>query len=243
MQWREEGVLLAVRRHGESAAIIEVFTEAHGRHAGVVRGGGGRRMAPLLQPGAQLDLTWRARLEEHLGHFAVEPVRARAGVMGDRAALAGLGAVTALTAFALAERQAYPALYRDTVALLDRLEAGAPDWPAHYVGWELSLLSVMGFGLELDRCAATGAEAGLEWVSPKTGRAVSAEGAAGWEDRLLPLPPFLRQDAGEAPITAEDLRAGLRLTGHFLATRLAPALGRPGLPPARDRLERAFARL
>jgi DNA repair protein RecO (recombination protein O) len=242
MEWRAPGILLATRRHGESAAIIDVFTEEHGRHAGLVRGGASRRLAPILQPGAQLDLTWRARLSEHLGSFTVEPLHGRTGLMADRLGLAGLSAVTALTVFALAERQAYPALYRQTEALLDRIE-GQPDWPAYYVGWEVALLSTLGFGLQLDSCAVTGAREGLVGVSPRSGRAV-AEGAAGeWADRLLPLPPFLRRDAGEAPITASDLRDGLRLTGHFLATWLAPALGKEALPPARERLVRAVARL
>ncbi|MHA3976392.1 DNA repair protein RecO [Halovulum sp. GXIMD14794] len=242
MDWRAEGVLLAVRRHGESSAIIEVFTEDHGRHAGLVRGGGGRRMGPVLQPGAQLDLAWRGRLAEHLGSFTVEPIRARAGVLTDRTALAGLGAVTALVSFALAERQAYPALYRRTISLLDMMEAGEA-WPAHYVGWELELLATLGFGLDLSGCALTGGAEDLAWVSPRTGRAVGRDAGAEWADRLLPLPPFLRLDAGEAPITAQDLRDGLRLTGHFLTHHLSPALNRPGVPPARERLERAFARL
>jgi len=242
MEWRAPGILLATRRHGESAAIIEVLTEDHGRHAGLVRGGASRRLAPILQPGAQLDLSWRARLSEHLGSFTVEPLHDRTGLMADRAGLAGLSAVTALSVFALAERQACPALYHQTESLLDRI-GGQPDWPAHYVGWEIALLATLGFGLELDSCAVTGVQEGLTHVSPRTGRAV-AEGAAGdWADRLLPLPPFLRRDAGEAPITAADLRDGLRLTGHFLSGWLVPALGKPALPPARDRLVRVIGRL
>ena len=242
MEWRAPGILLANRRHGESAAIIDVFTEEHGRHAGLVRGGASRRLAPILQPGAQLDLTWRARLSEHLGSFTVEPLHGRTGLLSDRLGLAGLSAVTALTVFALAERQAYPALYRETEALLDRIES-QPDWPAYYVGWEVALLATLGFGLQLDSCAVTGVQDGLVGVSPRSGRAV-AQGAAGeWADRLLPLPPFLRRDAGEAPITASDLQDGLRLTGHFLSTWLVPALGKKSLPPARERLVRAFGRL
>lgn len=242
MEWRDEGVLLAVKPHGESAAIIEVLTPARGRHAGLVRGGASRRMKPVLQPGTQLDITWRARLEEHLGAMVVEPVYARTALMSDRLALAGLGALTALTVFALPERQAYAGFYDETIALLDRMES-TPDWPAYYVGWEIELLSTMGFGLDLSRCAVSGSVENLRYVSPKTGRAVSAEAGADWADRLLPLPPFLRADSGDAPITADDLVAGLRLSGHFLAQRLAPAIGKDSLPAARDRLTRAFARL
>ena len=122
MEWRDQGILLSERRHGETAAIIEIFTEAHGRHAGVVRGGASRKIAPILQPGAQLDLTWRARLEDHIGTFTVEPVRSRAvAAMSSRLALAGLNAVTSLIGFALPEREPHPALYSQTERLLDLL--------------------------------------------------------------------------------------------------------------------------
>lgn len=239
MEWRAEGILLTMRRHGESAAIIDTFTEARGRHAGVVRGGGGRRMAPVLQPGAQLDLTWRARLEEHLGNFTVEPLRGRAAtVMGDRASLAGVAAVTALAAFVLPERQAYPALYRQTEAVLDLIGESAL-WPYAYLRWEAALLSEMGFGLDLSSCAVTGAEEGLVFVSPRTGRAVSAAGAGIWADRLLPLPPCLR---GAAPEGLREVLEALVTTGHFLANRLAPSLGDKPLPDARTRLIEALTR-
>ena len=240
MEWREEGILLAMRRHGESAAIVDVFTESHGRHSGVVRGGGGRRMAPVLQPGAQLDLTWRGRLAEHLGAFTVEPVRQRAAsAMGDRAALAGIAAVTALAAFVLPERQAYAAFYRQTVAVLDMIgQSGL--WPYAYLRWEAALLSEMGFGLDLERCAATGQMEGLVYVSPRTGRAVSAAGAGVWADKLLPLPPCL---LGHAPQGVGEVRQGLTTTGYFLHHRLAPALGEKPLPAARTRLLDALARL
>ena len=242
MEWREEGLLLSTRPHGENAAIIEVLTETRGRHAGIVRGGASRKIKPILQPGAQLDLTWRARLEEHLGSFTVEPVFGRTALMTDRLALAGLSSVTALAVFALAERQAYPALYRDTEAQLDRMNSGA-DWPAYYVAWEVHLLTTLGFGLDLSACAVTGGQEDLTYVSPKTGRSVSAKAGRDWADRLLPLPPFLRPEAGEQPITASHLSDGLRMTGYFLAHWLAPALHKQGPPPARDRLVRAVQKL
>ena len=135
MEWRDQGALLAVRRHGETAAIIEVFTAAHGRHAGVVRGGASRKVAPVLQPGAQLDLTWRARLDDHLGHFTVEPLQSRTAILSDRAALSALNAICALLSHALPERDSHPALYPATIALLDALEGA--DWQQAYLRWEL----------------------------------------------------------------------------------------------------------
>jgi len=237
MDWREEGTLLAVRTHGESAAIIEVFTETHGRHAGVVRVGAGRRMSPVLQPGAQLDLSWRARLEDHIGAFTVEPLRARApAVLGNRPALLALSSVCALLAFALPERQAHPRLYHETLAVLDALVAG-PGWGAAYLRWELSLLDEMGFGLDLGSCAVTGARDGLAYVSPRSGRAVSAAGAGDWAARLLPLPPCLR---GDGPADGADLCAALLVTGHFLERHLAPSVGERPLPAARARLADAL---
>ena len=236
MEWRDQGAVLAVRRHGESAAIIEVFTAAHGRHAGVVRGGGSRKMAPVLQPGAQLDLTWRARLEDHLGHFTVEPLQSRTAILSDRAALSALNAICALLSHALPERDAHPALYPATIALLDALEGA--DWQLAYLRWELLLLEDLGFGLDLTRCVVTGQSGDLAFVSPRTGRAVSRGGAGDWEDRLLPLPPCLM--GGD--MTPAGLVQGLELTGHFLKRELASAPGARPLPEARARLLDLLAR-
>jgi DNA repair protein RecO (recombination protein O) len=237
MDWRDQGALLAVRSHGESAAIIEVFTEAHGRHAGVVRGGATRRLAPLLQPGAQLDVTWRARLDEHIGTFTVEPLQSRTHLLSDRLALAGLNAVCALLRFALPEREAHPSLYTRSIALLDAL-GGEEGWPLAYLRWELRLLDELGYGLDLSSCALTGNRDDLAFVSPRTGRAVSAAAAGEWADRLLPLPHCL---LGQGPVTTGDLAAGLRVTGHFL-NRLAADQGDRPLPEARQRFVALLAR-
>ena len=238
MEWRDEGVLLSVRRHGESAAIIEVFTLDHGRHAGIVHGGASRKLAPILQPGAQLDLGWHARLDEHLGTYTAEPVRSRAGLMADRLTLAGLNSVCALLAFLLPEREAHAGLYAATMALLDRIGAG-DGWATDYLRWELGLLEEMGYGLDLARCAMTGSREDLAFVSPKSGRAV-ARGAAGeWADRLLPLPACL---LGQGPATGDEIAAGLRLTGYFLEHRLAFDLGGKPLPEARRRLAALLSR-
>lgn len=232
MEWRDEGVLLSVRKHGETSSIIEVLTESHGLHAGVVRGGTSRKMAPTLQPGTQLDLTWRARLEEHLGSFAVEPIRSRTAVLGDRLALAGLNAIAALLTYALAEREAHKRLYHQTITLLDLLSA-TDAWPLAYLRWEVDLLEDLGFGLDLSSCAVTGSRDDLIYVSPKSGRAVSKQGAGEWADRLLPLPQCL---LGQGPVDQAEIVQGLRTTGYFLKTRLAPALGNAPLPVARQRL-------
>ncbi|RJK98741.1 DNA repair protein RecO [Paracoccus aestuarii] len=168
MQWQAHGTVIARRPHGETAIIIDVLTADHGRHAGVVPGGASARRAAMLQPGSRLDLRWRARQADQLGSFTAEPVRLRAGLMGDPLALAGLNAVCALLVFALPERDPHPALAARTEDLLDQMEAGG-DWPPAYLAWEMRLLDEMGFGLDLSACAVTGAQDGLAYVSPRSG--------------------------------------------------------------------------
>lgn len=232
MEWQDEGVLIAMRAHGESSAIIEVFTATHGRHAGVVRGGGSRKLAATLQPGTQLAVTWRARLEDHIGSYTVEPLQSRAGLMDNRLALAGLTAICAMLRVALPERQAHPTLWRATMALLAALEHD-PDWPALYLRWEMILLEELGFGLDLSRCAATGSREDLAFVSPKTGRAVSRKGAGDWADRLFPLPQCLMGQGSASPL---EITQGLAITGHFLGRELTEGLMGRSLPEARTRL-------
>ena len=233
IEWRDEGVLLAVRKHGENAVIIDVLTQSHGRHAGVVRGGAGRKQAPVLQPGAQLDLVWKARLEEHLGSFTVEPLRSRAAqVMTDPLALAGLNSTVGLLCFSLPEREIYPKLYTISVNLLD-LMCVTDAWPLAYLQWEIQLLEMLGFGLDLSRCAVSGGIDDLTYISPKTGRAVAAHHAGEWKTRLLPLVPCMK---GEGNAENNEISEGLRTTGHFLEKWLAPSLGDRPLPVARQRL-------
>ena len=233
IEWRDEGVLLAVRKHGENAVIIDVLTQSHGRHAGVVRGGAGRKQAPVLQPGAQLDLVWKARLEEHLGSFTIEPLRSRAAqVMTDPLALAGLSSTVGLLCFSLPEREIYPKLYTISVNLLD-LMCVTDAWPLAYLQWEIQLLEMLGFGLDLSRCAVSGGIDDLTYISPKTGRAVAAHHAGEWKTRLLPLVPCMK---GEGNAENNEISEGLRTTGHFLEKWLAPSLGDRPLPVARQRL-------
>ncbi len=240
MDWRDEGALLSVRKHGESSAIIEVFTANHGRHAGLVRGGGARKMSPILQPGAQLSVEWKARLEDHLGTFTIDPVKSRAvHIMEDRATLAAMGAISAMLIFSLPEREQHAPLYSRTLDLLDALGTEA-DWPARYALWENALLAELGFGLDFSQCAATGATQDLTYVSPSSGRAVSREGGKDYADRLLPLPRFLRMDSPETG--RDDVNNALRTTGYFLENWVLPALNRKAVPQARARLILALNR-
>ncbi|EKV31453.1 DNA recombination and repair protein RecO [Caenispirillum salinarum AK4] len=232
MDWRDEGIVLAARRHGETSAVVHILTRAHGRHGGLVRGASGKAARGLWQPGNLLDVTWRGRLEEHLGQFTGELLDARvAGLLGDRDRLACLASVCALAENALPEREPHPLLFEGLRLLIGAL-ARDDEWAPLTVRWEAALIAELGYGLDLSECAATGATEGLEWVSPRTGRAVSDEAGAPYADRLLPLPGFLID--AEAPTDRPAVVAGLRLTGFFLERRLFPALGRP-VPPQRAR--------
>lgn len=240
MDWRDEGILLWVRRHGESSAIIEVLTVEHGRHAGLVRGGAGKARAAALQPGAQLSLEWHARLPDHLGTFRIDLIRGRAAaIMASSQALAALNVISALLVRLLPEREPNIDVYRATLGLVDALGDADPRWPVLYALWELALLRALGFGLELERCAATGGHDDLVYVSPRSGHAVSRWAGAPYADRMLPLPPFL---IGRGPATAGGVRQALNLTGWFLEHRVRPAFDMAELPQARTRLLRLLAR-
>jgi len=232
MEWRDEGLIIGVRRHGEASTIVEAMTRAHGRHLGLVRGGRSTRLRAALQPGNTVGLTWRARLDEHLGSFAVEPLSLRAGrLMESALALAGVNYLAALMRV-LPERDPHEALYEAASLIAEALDDGvlAPTLVARF---EAQILAECGFRLDLSRCAATGATERLIYVSPKSGRAVSAEAGAPWRDRLLPLPPFLRDRAPpEAQPSADEIADGFRLTGFFLARDLFALRGEP-LPDSR----------
>ena len=217
MQWTEEGIVLGARRHGEANAIVELMTRAHGRHFGLVPGGGGSRLRPVLQPGNVVSATWRARLDEHLGHYAVEGVRLRAAAfLPAPHALYGLAHLAALVRL-LPERDPHPAVHDALAAVLDRV--GDPAVAGALVlRFELQMLAELGFGLDLARCAVTGGTADLVYVSPKSGRAVSRAAGEAWHDRLLALPAFLAEDRNE--VFAAELTAGFALTGFFLARHL-----------------------
>ena len=239
MEWTDEGIVLGVRRHGEANAILELMTRTHGRHLGLVRGGAGSRLRPVLQPGNLLRAVWRARLDEHLGSFAVEGLLLRAGnLLVLPHALFALTHLAALTRL-LPERDPHAGVFESLGVILEHLDEPAAA-AALVVRFELLLLSELGFGLDLDACALTGATEGLAYVSPKTGRAVSAQAGAEWGDRLLPLPPFLVERRG-APATRAEIDRAFALTGYFLARHLFEPRG-VALPDARGHFIAAVAR-
>ncbi|MGL3208776.1 DNA repair protein RecO [Bradyrhizobium sp. BR 1433] len=241
MEWTDEGIVLGVRRHGKSSAIVELLTREHGRHLGLVRGGASSRMRPLLQPGNSVTAVWRARLDEHLGMYALEGTRLRAAtLLGSSHAVYGVTHLAALARL-LPERDPHEDIYWMLQGTLDDFEdAGVA--AVHLIRFELAMLTELGFGLDLENCAATGETTDLIYVSPKSGGAVSRAAGEPWRDRLLPLPAFLREGEGGANSWSDqDLLDGFQITGLFLLRHVLEPRGQ-GHSDARDGFINAVTR-
>jgi DNA repair protein RecO (recombination protein O) len=238
MEWVDEGIVLGVRRHGETSAIVELMTPAHGRHLGLVRGGISRRMKPYLQPGNSVHAVWRARLDEHLGNYTIEGTALRADrLMASASASYAMQTLAALLRL-LPERDPHLALYDALCLIVDHVDDPSIAAPL-LVRFELKLLAELGFGLDLGECAATGEADELIYVSPKSGRAVSRAAGEPWKDQLLPLPGFLNGNRSSAG--AAEVAAGFALTEFFLLRRVYEPRGL-SLPEARAAFLGALAR-
>ena len=236
MQWIDEGIVLGVKHHGETSVILELMTREHGRHLGLVRGGAGTRMRGVLQTGNTVRATWRARLDEHLGHYTVEGIDLRAARFLPAAhAVHGVTHLAALCRL-LAEREQHAAIHAALEAILDRLDDPAAAAPM-IARFELNFLAELGFGLDLSSCAATGAADDLIYVSPRSGRAVSRAAGEDYRDKLLRLPAFLHGEG--QPQSAADLADAFALTGFFL-DRHAFAPRGLAVPEARARFVTAL---
>jgi DNA repair protein RecO (recombination protein O) len=236
MQWMDEGLVIGVRRHGEAAVILELMTKAHGRHLGLVRGGAGRSLRAVLQPGNQVEALWRARLDHQLGAYTVEPLQSRAARLIDHGfALHGVSFLSALLRL-LPERDPNGHMFEMARLIADQLGA-TEHAPALLARFEIAMLGALGFGLDLDACALTGCREDLVYVSPKSGRAVSRDAGEPWRDRLLAYPAFLRDDSFAKPEPTE-LAAAFRLSGHFLNRDVFGPRGVP-MPPGRESYLRA----
>ncbi|HYB09424.1 MAG TPA: DNA repair protein RecO [Alphaproteobacteria bacterium] len=231
MEWTDEGIVLAARKHGERALILQLLTREHGRHAGLVHGGASAGKRGALQPGSRLQATWRARLADHLGYFSCEQLHnGAAALLDDPLRLAALASACAVAELALPEREPHPTIFAAISALVAALESSdrITGWGRAVVAWELGLLGELGFGLDLTKCAATGRNDELAFVSPRTGRAVSLSAGEAYRDRLLALPGFLIDSA--ATPSDGDIAEALALTGHFLERHVFAAFHRQ--PPA-----------
>lgn len=228
IHWRDEGVIIRYARHGESSAIIEVFTRDHGRHLGVVRGGASRKIAPGLQAGNQVVIEYSARLETHLGSYRVDNGRSYLPrLMAEPLLMGGFNAMAALLRFGMEERDAHRNLYQSLIDWFD-----SEDWLGDYVRWELGLLREAGFALDLAQCAVTGVQDDLCYVSPKSGRAISQSAAGEWADRLLPYSELFASGRGD---NRYAVKQALETTGYFLQNWLGGMVGKHELPEARGR--------
>jgi DNA repair protein RecO (recombination protein O) len=231
MEWQDEALVIGIKRHGETSVILEVMTAAHGRHLGLVKGGRSKRMQPMLQVGNSARVTWRARLDEHLGLFTVEPTALRTGtLMVSEEALHAIGHVASLLRL-LAERDPHALLYEAASHIADSL--ASTELAKLLVAFEADILAETGFGLDLACCAATGTTENLVYVSPRSGRAVSLAAGEPYKAKLLPLPAFLLGRADPPEPTPAEVRAGFRLTEFFLLRDLFGPRGE-ALPPARS---------
>jgi len=223
MEWTDTAIVLGTRRHGEANAILELMTREHGRHLGLVRGGAGSRQRPVLQPGNSVGVTWRARIDEHLGHYVVEGLTLRAAALLSCAhAVYGITYLGALCRL-LPERDPHPEVFAELHRVLEQMSERVLA-AALVARFELSLLADLGFGLDLSECAATGVGSELVYVSPKSGRAVSRQAGEPWKDRLLALPAFLDEPDAPEP-SAQDLTDGFALTGFFLVRHVLEPRG------------------
>jgi len=231
MEWTDDGIVLASRRHGETSSVVSLFARDHGRYAGLVRGGAGKRARAAIQPGNRVQVTWKARLAEQLGTFTWEPQSAEGTRwLRDSRRLAAVASACALIEATMPERESHPAAFAGLADLLARMDA--EDWPSAYARWELALLAELGYGLDLATCAATGRNDDLAFVSPRTGRAVSLAAGEPYRDRLLALPRFVAEGGAGSPA---EIAEALALSGHFLERWVFATIGKR-VPAARTRL-------
>ncbi len=235
MNWSDIGIVLSARKHGEGSAIVSLMTLEHGRHAGLVRGGSGKRARGIYEAGNLVSVEWRARLEDHLGSFTCELLQPQAALyLDDSFRLSGLSSACAVLEMALPEREPHPEIYESLFNFIVNLSEDT--WLEEYVKWELDLLADLGFGLDLTSCASTGQNDELIYVSPKSGQAVSTNAGEPYKDKLLALPDFLMNEQKNPPeIDFNALYLGLNLTGYFMGRHVFIHHNN-GEPPARIRL-------
>lgn len=238
-EWRDEGIVLSMRPHGEHGGIVSLLTPDYGRYSAYVHGARSMKNRATLEPGSCVDARWQAKAEDQMGHFTLEMTKSpAAAVFGDRQKLLALQSACALADRTLAERELHAPVYHGLRALIDAFDAETDIWPALYIYWEMGLLRELGFGIDLSRCVVSGATEDLAYVSPKSGCAVSLHAAGIYKDKLLPIPQFL-QGKSFAP---DDIEQGLRLTGYFLQHRIFDSANLT-LPEARQRLQDGFLSL
>ncbi len=236
MKWSDTAIILSSRKLGENSAIIGLMTPKHGFYKGVDRWAFSKSKRGLYQRGNIVSANWQARLHEHLGNISCELMRPVAAIiMDDPTKLAVMNSAVGMVENILAEREKQPVIYACLEALIDSL-CNEGDYLAEYVKLEFNLLVCSGFGIDLERCAATGRKDDLVYVSPRSGRAVNREAGKPYHDKLLRLPAFLHSAPEEDhKVSAGEIREGMRLCGYFIHERIFTQRNIPS-PSARARL-------
>jgi DNA repair protein RecO (recombination protein O) len=245
MHWLDDAIILSARKYGENSVILQVLTRDHGRSSGMVRGGTGKRLRGLLQPGNEVGVKWQGRLSEQLGNFTVEAKASHGTLLFDQPlSLAASSALLALLEKVLPEKEVHSSLFEVSKLVLMSLSEDVEHWGPLFVRWELGVLAELGYGLDLTECIATGSSEDLIYVSPKSGCAVSEGAGLPYRDKLLKLPEFLKNNNSSAnnKVLLTDICAGFDLTGYFIRKNLMPHYSEEALP-ARERLRVKLATL
>ena len=238
MRWESNGLILNFSKYNEKSYILEIFTEEHGKHKGIIRGLHSKNKRSIIEPGNEVFATWSGRLETHLGNYNVEPIKLWSShVLQFKDKLSAISSICSLISLTMAERQPNPIIYFSSKKLIEIVASKREDWIREYVFWEMQLLSEIGYGLDLERCAVTSKSSDLLYVSPSSGRAVTNEGAGDFRNKLLPLPKFMTDF--KANYDNDDIYNALNLTEFFFKKRFFLP-NNLNFPQSRNRLKELF---
>ena len=238
MRWEGNGLILNFSKYNEKSYILEIFTEEHGKHKGIIRGLHSKNKRSIIEPGNEVFATWSGRLETHLGNYNVEPIKLWSShVLQFKDKLSAISSICSLISLTMAERQPNPIIYFSSKKLIEIVASKREDWIREYVFWEMQLLSEIGYGLDLERCAVTSKSSDLVYVSPSSGRAVTNEGAGDFRNKLLPLPKFMTDF--KANYDNDDIYNALNLTEFFFKKRFFLP-NNLNFPQSRNRLKELF---
>ena len=238
MRWESEGIVLGFSLHNEKSYILEVFTKEHGRHKGLIRGIHSKNLRSIIEPGNEVKALWSGRLETHLGNFTIEPIKAWSSlILNQKDRLIALSSLCSLVSSAMAEKQPNDLIYYSSKEMIKKISSSDDDWIKEYINWELDLLSEIGYGIDLSKCAVTSKKDELVYVSPASGRAVTLEGAGSYKDRLIKLPRFIVSKDSECD--NNDIANGLELTEYFFRKRFFEP-NNLNFPQSRNRLKEIF---
>ena len=195
MKWQDKGIVVSIKKYGENSLILNLFTQNHGLHAGLVKYSSKRNNKDIYQIGNIFNIEWSGRLEDQLGYYKSEILNSISyNVINNQLKIDALITISSLIDKLLAERQVHSTLFKETLDFIYYLNNNEKFWIEKYIHWELKFLSELGFGLDLTNCVVTGSNSNLKFVSPKSGRAVSETGAGEWKNKLFPLPRFFLSD-------------------------------------------------